>query len=300
MADTTNSTTTATADTKHDADPAADNNAVKVDTKPAVSVAESNAKKTVCKKHTGKEKEPSSRDREPKKSRKAAKNSSIVTPSDDSSSDASSSSESTSASGSSSEYDDSSAVSESEIDRHSRRRVTRTKTKQSLKRNKKKKKLRSRYDDDTENGSDTEETEQSDSFDEKQLRKFVSKLKAKKARMLNPVDDSSEDQQFDDGDTDLIDMSLALAKEKLRSKEGTGKRAKLRGRRNLLGDALGDAQKNHSQKGLQKRLARKAGSKMAFKRVDQCACLLLLLIRVENTNPPTPEQYGTTQYISTS
>ncbi|EAA58536.1 hypothetical protein AN6718.2 [Aspergillus nidulans FGSC A4] len=268
MADTTNSTTTA--DTKHDADPAADNNAVKVDTKPAVSVAESNARKTVCKKHTGKEKEPSSRDREPKKSRKAAKNSSIVTPSDDSSSDASSSSESTNTSGSSSEDDDdSSAVSESEIDRHSRRRVTRTKTKQSMKRNKKKTKLRSRYDDDTEKGSDTEETEQSDSFDEKQLRKFVSKLKAKKARMLNPVDDSSEDQQFDDGDTELIDMSLALAKEKLRSKEGTGKRTKLRGRRNLLGDALGDAQKNYSQKGLQKKLARKAGSKMAFKRVDQ-------------------------------
>ncbi|KAL4992734.1 hypothetical protein BDW68DRAFT_183952 [Aspergillus falconensis] len=268
MADTPNSTATATADTKHDADPAVDNNAVKVDTKPAVSVSENTAKKTVCKKHTGKEQDPNSRDRDPKKSRKAAKNSSLVTPSDDSSSDVSSSSESASSSGSGSEDDCSSSVfTESEVDRHARRRGTRTKTKQNLKRNKKKK-LKSRYDDETENGSDVEETEQDDSFDEKQLRKFIARLKAKKSRMLNPVGDSSEDQQFD-GDVDLLDMSLALAKEKLKSKEGTRKRAKLRGRRNLLGDALGDAQKGYSQKGLQRKLAKKAGSKMAFKRVDQ-------------------------------
>ncbi|KAL4975245.1 hypothetical protein BDW66DRAFT_72999 [Aspergillus desertorum] len=263
MADTPNSATTATADTKHDTEPVVDNKAVKVETKPAVSVSESTAKKTACKKHTGKEQEPNSRDRDPKKSRKAAKNSSIVTPSDDSSSDASSSSESTSTNESGSEDDSSSVLTESEVDRRDRRRRTRAKTKQSLKRNKKKKKkLKSRYDGETETGSDVEETEQDDSLDEKQLRKFVSRLKAKKARMLSPMDDSSE---YDGGDTDLLDMSLALAKEKLKSKEGVKKRAKLRGRRNLLGDALGDAQKGYSQR----KLAKKAGSKMAFKRVDQ-------------------------------
>ncbi|OJJ07093.1 hypothetical protein ASPVEDRAFT_56574 [Aspergillus versicolor CBS 583.65] len=260
MADSANPTTT-TGDTKHDAEPAVENNAVKADTKPPVSVPENTAKKS-CKKHPGKESEPNSRNRESKKkSRKAGKNSSIVTPSDDSSSEVNSSSESTSSSESASENDQSSSgPSELEFDRYSRRRRTKTKTNR-LKRNKKK--LKSRYDDASDTGSDIENTEQDDSFDEKQLRKLVKKLKVKKARIHDHIEDSSEDQQFDDGDADLVEMSLTLAKEKLKLKQADGKRVKLRGRRGLI-DNLGEP-----QKGLQRRSKKKAGSKMAFKRVDQ-------------------------------
>ncbi|RDW83713.1 ATP-binding protein [Aspergillus mulundensis] len=269
MADTPNSTTTGTTDTK--TDPAvADNNAVKGDAKPAVPVSENAAKKTACKKHPGKEQDPKNRKRDPKKKSRKGKKPSIVTPTDDSSSDVSSSSEVTSTSESILEEEESSSeFSESEVDRHSRRRGTKAKLSRGLKRNKKKK-FKSRYDDDLEDESDVEETEQDDSFDEKQLRKFVARLsKLKKARMLNTTGDSSEDQQFDSSNADLLDMSLALAKEKLKTKEAEGKRIKLRGRRNLLADALGEPQKGYLQKGLQKKLPRKAGTKMAFKRVDQ-------------------------------
>lgn len=261
MADSPNPTTT-TGDTKHDAEPAVDNNAVKADAKSPVSVSENTAKKSACKKHPGKEPEANSRNRDSKKkSRKAGKNSSIVTPSVDSSSGVNSSSESTSASESASEDDESSSEpSELEFERYSRRRRTKTKANR-LKRNKKKPK--SRYDDESDTGSDVEDTEQDDSFDEKQLRKLVKKLKLKRARIHNTIEDSSEDQQFDDGDADLVEMSLTLAKEKLKSKQGDGKRVKLRGRRGLI-DNLGD-----SQKSLQRRSKKKAGSKMAFKRVDQ-------------------------------
>lgn len=260
MADSANPTTT-TGDTKHDAEPAVENNAVKADAKPPVSVPENTAKQS-CKKHPGKEPEPNSRNRESKKkSRKAGKNSSIVTPSDDSSSEVNSSSESTTSSESASENDQSSSgPSELEFDRYSRRRRTKTQTNR-LKRNKKK--LKSRYDDASDTGSDIEDTEQDDSFDEKQLRKLVKKLKVKKARIHDHIEDSSEDQQFDDGDADLVEMSLTLAKEKLKLKQADGKRVKLRGRRGLI-DNLGEP-----QKGLQRRSKKKAGSKMAFKRVDQ-------------------------------
>lgn len=261
MADSPNPTTT-TGDIKHDAEPPVENNAVNADVKPPVSVSENTAKKSACKKHPGKEPDPNSRNRDSKKkSRKAGKNSSIVTPSDDSSSEVNSSSESTSASESTSEDDKSSSEpSELELERYSRRRRTKTRTNR-LKRNKKK--LKSRYDDESDTGSDVEDTEQDDSFDEKQLRKLVKKLKLKKARIHDHIEDSSEDQQFDGGDADLIEMSLTLAKEKLKTKQADGKRVKLRGRRGLI-DSLGEP-----QKGLQRRSKKKAGSKMAFKRVDQ-------------------------------
>ncbi|KAL4865369.1 hypothetical protein BDV12DRAFT_174767 [Aspergillus spectabilis] len=264
MADTPNTTTTATsADTKHDTDPALDKNTVKADAKPAISVSESAAKTAPCKKHLGKNQDRKARNRDSKKkSRNAGKSSSIATPSDDSSSDGSSSSESTSSSDSASEEDDSSSeTSVLEIERHSRRRRTKTRAKKNLKRGKKNK-LRLRHGGDSATESDVEATEQDDSFDEKQLKKLINRLKVKKARLLNPTEDSSEDQQFDDADADLVDMSLALAKDKLKSKQPEGKRIKLRGRRGLI-DPLGDG-----QKGLQRK-KKKAGSKMAFKRVDQ-------------------------------
>jgi hypothetical protein len=267
MADHPNTTTTATtADTKHDTDPVVDNNAVKADAKPSISVSESAAKNSACKKHPGKNQDRKARNRvSKKKSRNAGKSSSIATPSDDSSSDGSSSSESTSSCDSASEDDSSSETSELEIERHSRRRRTKTRTKKNLKRGKKNK-LKLRRGGESATESDVEETEQDDSFDEKQLKKLINRLKVKKNRILNPTEDSSEDQQFDDADADLVDMSLALAKDKLKSKQPEGKRIKLRGRRGLI-DPLGDV-----QKGLQRR-KKKAGSKMAFKRVDQCICL---------------------------
>jgi hypothetical protein len=264
MADTPNTTTTAiTPENKHEADPAVDNNAGKSDAKPAVPVSESNPKKTACKKHPGKEQDPNARTRSSKKKPRAGKSSSIVTPSDDSSSDLSSSSESTSSSDSAPEDEDSSSESsEPEVDRHTRRRLTRAKAKKRQRRNKKKK-LKSRYESESDTESDVAETEQDDSLDEKQLKKFINKIKLKKkSRILDPKSDSSEDQQYDDDDTELLDISLTLAKAKLKSKQAQteGKRGKGRARRSL-GDQLGEG----------KKLKKKAGSKVAFKRVDQCA-----------------------------
>ncbi|KAL2825266.1 hypothetical protein BDW59DRAFT_146306 [Aspergillus cavernicola] len=260
MADTPSTTITATADTKHDAEPAADNNTVvKADAKPVVSLSENTAKKPACKKHLGEGHDRNARNRDSKKKPCKGKSSSIVTPSDDSSSDVSSSSESTSSSDSASTDEDSSSES-SQLE--ARRRRTKTRTKKNLKRSKKKK-LKSHYDTESDSGDDVEEAEQDDSFDKKKLTKLINRLKAKKARKLDPNGDSSEDQQFNDDDTDLVDMSLALAKEKLKSKQTDGKRLIGIGRRSLS-DPLGDV-----QKGLQKKLKKKAGSKMAFKRVDQ-------------------------------
>ncbi|KAL2811668.1 hypothetical protein BJX63DRAFT_271422 [Aspergillus granulosus] len=263
MADTPNTTTTATtADTKHEADPAVDTNAGKPDAKPAVAVSENSAKKSACKKHPGKEHDPNARTRHSKKKSRAGKSSSIVTPSDDSSSDLSSSSESTSSSDSSSEDEDSSSESsEPEVDQHSRRRLTRAKARKHQRRNKKKK-LKSRYETESGTESEVEEAEQDDSFDEKQLKKFINKIKLKKkSRIPDPKSDSSEDQPFDEGDTDLLDTSLALARAKLKSIQAQteGKRGKGRARRSL-GDSLGENKK------LKKK---KAGSKVAFKRIDQ-------------------------------
>ncbi|KAI9372646.1 hypothetical protein BJX61DRAFT_506442 [Aspergillus egyptiacus] len=258
MVDSSNTATTANVDTKLHVEPAADNNAVNSDAKPAASPSEGNAKKSACKKHAGTEHDPNRSHDSKKKSRKGKK-SSIATPSDDSSSDESSSSESTSSSESSSEYEASSSES-SQVE--TRRRRTKTKAKKNLRRSKTKK-LRSRYDSESISGSEVDETEQDDSLDEKQIRKLINRLKAKKARILDPTGDSSEDQQFNDDDVELVEMSLALAKEKLKAKQTDGKRLKGRGRR-MLGDPLGD-----SQKGSLKKLKRKAGSKMAFKRVDQ-------------------------------
>ncbi|KAL3451638.1 hypothetical protein BJX65DRAFT_304231 [Aspergillus insuetus] len=262
MADTPNTTTTATTpENKHEADPAVDNNAGKSDAKPAVSVSESNPKKTACKKHPGKEQDPNARTRSSKKKSRTGKSSSIVTPSDDSSSDLSSSSDSTSSSDSAPEDESSSSESsEPEVDRHTRRRLTRAKAKKHQRRNKKKK-LKSRYESESDTESDVAETEQDDSLDEKQLKKFINKIKLKKkSRILDPKSDSSEDQQYDDDDTELLDISLTLAKAKLKSKQAQteGKRGKGRARRSL-GDQLGES----------KKLKKKAGSKVAFKRVDQ-------------------------------
>ncbi|KAL5340379.1 hypothetical protein BJX70DRAFT_361608 [Aspergillus crustosus] len=265
MADTPKTTTTAsTADTKHETDPAVDTNTVKADAKPSVSVSESAAKSSACKKHPGKSQDRKARNRDSKKkSRNAGKSSSIVTPSNDSSSDGSSSSDSTSSSGSASDEgdDSSSETSEAEVERRSRRRRIKTRAKKNLKRGKKSK-LRLRHGGESATASDDEETEQDDPFDEKQLRKHITTLKLKKAGILNPSEESSEDQGFNDTEADFVEMALALAKDKLKSKQPDGRRLKLRGRRGII-DPLGDA-----QKGLQRK-KKKAGSKMAFKRVDQ-------------------------------
>ncbi|KAL4940138.1 hypothetical protein BDV06DRAFT_224376 [Aspergillus oleicola] len=253
----------------HEADPAVENNAVKADAKPAVTVSEDTANKAACKKHPGKEQDRSSRNRDAKKKpKKAVKKSSIVTPSDDSDSDGSSSSDGLSISESASEdYDDSSSESsELELERRSRRRGTKTKGKKTLKRSKKK--LRSRYDDESDTGSDAEDTERDDYFDEKQLRKLVRKLKLKQAEMLEATEDSSEEQQYDDADEEILNMSLMLAKKALKKSQADGKRVKLLGGRGMV-DPLGNSQRGSAQRNLQKKLKKKAGSKMAFKRVDQ-------------------------------
>ncbi|KKK14841.1 hypothetical protein AOCH_004934, partial [Aspergillus ochraceoroseus] len=267
MADS-NNPTAASADTKHEAEPATDNNTVKVEARPSVSVsvAENAPKKSSCKKHPGKDQDPNARNRDSKKSsRKAGKASSVVTPSDDSSSELSSS-EASSASESASEDEDlSSSSEESELGRNARRRRTKAKAKKVQKRSKKKK-SKSRLQTESESESAAEDTAQDDAaYDEKQLRKLVNKLKAKKARMLVSKEDSSEDQQFDDDDEDMVEMSLALAKEKLKAKQADGKRIKSRRRK-----SLGETQLDNQKGGLQKHKGKKkAGSKMAFKRVDQ-------------------------------
>ncbi|KAL4957180.1 hypothetical protein BDW69DRAFT_43607 [Aspergillus filifer] len=267
MADSPNPTTS-TAD--HEADPAVDNTAVKADAKPAVTVSENTNNKAACQKHPSKEQGRSSRKRDTKKkSKKSGKTSSIVTPSDDSESDESSSSDGSSTSNLDSEEDDDtfSDSSELELERRPRRRGTKAKGKRNLKRSKKKK-HRSRYEDESDTGSDAEDTEQDDLYDEKQLRKLIRKLKLKQAEMLAPVEESSEDQEYDDGDEDILNMSLSLAKKELKLIQGEGKRVKSLGGRGLV-DPLGNPQKGSAQRNLQKKLKKKAGSKMAFKRVDQ-------------------------------
>ncbi|KAL4960691.1 ATP-binding protein [Aspergillus stella-maris] len=266
MADSPNPTTS-TAD--HEADPAVDNTAVKTDAKPAVTVSENTNNNAACQKHPAKEQGRSSRKRDAKKSKKSGKSSSIVTPTDDSESDESSSSDGSSTSNLDSEEDDdsSSDSSELELERRPRRRGTKAKGKRNLKRSKKKK-HRSRYEDESDTGSDAEDTEQDDFYDEKQLRKLIRRLKLKQAEMLAPVEESSEDQGYEDGDENILNMSLSLAKKELKSIQGEGKRVKLLGGRGLV-DPLGNPQKGFAQRSLQKKLKKKAGSKMAFKRVDQ-------------------------------
>ncbi|KAL3471826.1 hypothetical protein BJX99DRAFT_15722 [Aspergillus californicus] len=282
MDDTPNTTTT-TADTKHDTKPVVDNNTVKADTKPVVSISESTAKEAVCKKHSGKGHDRNSGSK--KKSRKG-KSSSIVTPSDDSD-DSSAFSESSSSSDSSSESENSSSESSA---LEARRRRAKTRAKKNLKRSQKK--LRSRYGSNLETGSGDEDAEQDDSPDEKQLRKLINRLKVKETKLLNPTGDSSEDQQLNDDDVDWIQMSLALAKSKLKSKQTDDKRFKLLGRRSLI-DPLSDA-----QKGLQKLQLKKAGSKVAFKRVDQLWDKTVHNFRLtETVNDPAVNEWD--QYIFT-
>ncbi|KAL4792850.1 hypothetical protein BDV19DRAFT_245785 [Aspergillus venezuelensis] len=267
MADSPNPTTS-TVD--HEADPAVDNTAVKTDAKPAVTVSENTNNSAACQKHPAKEQGRSSRKRDAKKkSKRSGKSSSIVTPSDDSESDESSSSDGSSTSDIDSEEDDetSSDSSELELERRPRRRGTKAKSKRNLKRSKKKK-HRSRYEDESDTDSAAEDTEQDDFYDEKQLRKLIRRLKLKQAEMLAPVEESSEDQGYDYGDEDIFNMSLSLAKKELKLIQGEGKRVKLLGGRSL-GDPLGNPQKGFAQRNLQKKLKKKAGSKMAFKRVDQ-------------------------------
>ncbi|KAA8646912.1 ATP-binding protein [Aspergillus tanneri] len=229
MADPT--TTAAAPDTKLDADPPADNNAIKPEAKSGVSVSETAPKKS-CKKHPGKEPDPTQRSRESKKkSHRPTKASSIVTPSDDSSSNLSLEDDgSSSTSDSDSEEEDSeSYVPESEPDRKQRRRRAKNRTRKTPK-NGRKKKSRSHYQDESLSESETEETDDSSSLDEKALKKLVAKLKARKAKKIRK-DDSSEDALEEEVDSDMDDTALSLAKEKLaalRLKRGDGRRNRTR------------------------------------------------------------------------
>lgn len=261
-----------TADTKPEADPVVDNNTKKSDVKPDVSVSESTTKKSACKKHCPKERNPNTRNGDPKrKPQETGKKSLIVTPSDDITSYISSSFETMSESESVSNDDDSSSdTSELDYDPHSRRTWTKTKARKIPKREQKKK-HKSRYNE-TDAGSDLDVSEEAGSLSQKQLKKFIRRLEAKQDRILGGVGDSFEDQTFDRGEAD-IQMSLVLAREKLRSKQVDAKVPQLRRRKSLIDPVLEDQSftgKGYGQQDLQSKL-KKAGSKMAFKRVDQCA-----------------------------
>ncbi|PLB46129.1 hypothetical protein P170DRAFT_364940 [Aspergillus steynii IBT 23096] len=257
MADPTSSVAP---ETKHDADPQADNSAVKPEAKSAVSVSETSPKQT-CKKHPAKES-----DRPKRKSHKSNKPSSVVTPSDDSSSASSSDGDVDSVADSASDDDSASAESESEPDQKPRRKRVKNRSRRALKSGRKKK-TRSHYQDESDSESEEEESEESSSLDEKALKKLVSKLKARKAKKVRK-DDSSEDPLEEEDETDLDDTALSLAKEKLaalRLKQGEKRRGKHRGKR--ASDGLNDGQKGGSQRSKGRKKA--AASKIAFKRVDQ-------------------------------
>lgn len=254
------------AETKHEADPPVDNNAVKPEAKSAVSVSETAPKKTPCKKHPAKE---SDRNRDPKKKYKSHKASSIITPSDDSS-PASSSNEddldSATEDDDEEEEESPSEESESEPDRkHRRGRRVKNRTRRALKGGRKKK-TRSHYQDESE--SDEEDSQDPSLLDEKELKKLVSKLKGRMAKKILRDDEISEDPLVEEDEIDVDDAMLSLAKEKLaalRLKQGGKRRVKHRGKR--ASDGLNDGQKggSHQSKGRKKA----AASKIAFKRVDQ-------------------------------
>ncbi|KAL4803176.1 hypothetical protein BDV18DRAFT_44214 [Aspergillus unguis] len=310
MAD--NPTTTATADTKYEADGTVDNNVVKSDSKQEISVSESAAKKPACKKHPTKEQDPRTRNSDPKrKSRKTDKKSSIITPSDDSSSDISSSSEVTSESESSLD-ESSSELSNVDVDRRSRQQRTRAKPKKDQKRGQKKK-HKSRHGNESDTESDLEDSEQNDSLDEKQLKKLIKKLEIKQDRMLGSAGDTSENHLFDGGEGEIVHMSLALARERLRSAQADGRSAALRARRAAL-DPLLDPTKGFSQgfpqsfgqsygqglaqRGLQQKKLKKPGSKVAFKRVDQLWDSTIHKFKLtETVNDPDANEWD--QYLFT-
>ncbi|KAE8145568.1 hypothetical protein BDV25DRAFT_144541 [Aspergillus avenaceus] len=266
MADSSATPTAVASETKHEADPVDNVNAIP-DTKSTLAVSETTPAKAACKKHPTKESDPNSRSRDSKRrSNKSTKSSSIVTPSDDSSDDSDSSTDSSSADDSASDDDASpSTSSESEPERAHRRRRTKSRAKKSL-RSSRKRKSRSQYDSDSD--SDPTDSDDDDTgLDEKSVKKLVAKLKARKKAKLRSKDDSSEDQE-ENTDSDPDDTALMLAMERLaalRLKRSEGRRTRTRGKRGSS-DGQTDGQRGGSSKSKGKK---KTASKIAFKRVDQ-------------------------------
>jgi hypothetical protein len=93
----------------------------------------------------------------------------------------------------------------------------------------------------SDTASDVEGIEQDGSLDEKQLREFIDRLKLKrKPRIPGPKCDSSEDQQYDDDDTELLDISRTLAEAKLKSKQAQVERKSEGPARSSPGDRPGE------------------------------------------------------------
>ncbi|KAG2414654.1 hypothetical protein HFD88_003845 [Aspergillus terreus] len=238
---TATNTSSSSTDSKLEAEPSVENNhnPAKPDSTPPVPVSEN--KKSQCKKHPGKESDPSAR-----KKKKNCKASSIATPSSDSSS-----SSSTSDSSDQDESDDEASSSASEVERKHHRK--RSKAKKKASKHSRKKKSSSRYQSDSELESDPDADEDESSMDEKTLKKLIQMLKLRKAKKNRSKEDSTEDPYGDDDESeDSDDVDLRLAKLKL-SRQG-------KHRRKRHSDSNNDAQK---------RKRKRAASKMAFKRVDQ-------------------------------
>ncbi|KAL4892435.1 hypothetical protein BDV59DRAFT_41869 [Aspergillus ambiguus] len=240
----TTTNTSASTDSKLDAEPAVENanNPLKPDSSPAVAISEN---KPSCKKHPAKEPDPSSRKKK-KKNRKAAK-ASIVTSSDSSSSSSSSDSSDQESSGASSS-------SASETGRKHRRK--RSKKSKNALRSSRKRKSRVHYPSDSEVESDPDEADDASSMDERTLKKVIHKLRLRKARRSRSREEFSENSYDDEDEDEDDDVDLRLAKRALKLKLADGRQSKYRKRRDAYNDGL---------KGKRKR----AASKMAFKRVDQ-------------------------------
>ncbi|KAH2195259.1 hypothetical protein KXW61_004027 [Aspergillus fumigatus] len=258
-------------DTKHEVEPSIDNNGVKTEAKPSVSVTESTSVKIACKKHSGKESNAAGRKRDSKK--KSHK--SISTPDEDTSSASTSSSGSCSVSESGSQDDETSSSScESETSRKNRSNRSKSKAKKILKGNRKRKsRSHQQVASDTDTTSD-DIGEDDEPLDEKTLRRLLARLQTKRgAKKLQTKGESSEDQPEEDVEANSEELALLLAKEmaalSLKLGDGRklndGRRGRARGKRHAA-DGLTDGQKGNLQKSKHKL---KAASKMAFKRVDQ-------------------------------